>query len=201
MVPFIDPQGNFGSLDDPPAAARYTECRLADVGDGHGAANSTRTRSTSGPPTTGRARSRWCCPAALPSIIVNGTSGIAVGMATNMAPHNLREVEKAITDRDEEAAAEADRRRADEGPARSRLPVTGGIVVDDGLREAYETGRGSVPHPGQGPCGAGHPGPAGDRGHRTAVPRRSRAGGRQGPGAGQQRQGGGRSRGSPISPT
>ena len=80
-------------------------------------------------------------PAALPNILVNGTSGIAVGMATNMAPHNLREIEKAI---------ELVMTKRCPKPTIDELMAvvppdfpSGGIVVDDGLREAYETGRGT----------------------------------------------------------
>ena len=95
MLPFIDPQGNFGSLDDPPAASRYTECRLAAP-----AMDMVREldedtvdfRAT----YDGEGEEPSVLPAAVPNIIVNGTSGIAVGMATNMAPHNLREVAELV---------------------------------------------------------------------------------------------------------
>ena len=89
----VDGQGNFGSIDgDPPAAMRYTEVRMAKPGQrdarrhrqGHG-----RIRSTT---TTSPCASRWCCPTRLPNLLINGSSGIAVGMATNIAPHNLTEV-------------------------------------------------------------------------------------------------------------
>ncbi len=141
MVPFIDPQGNFGSLDDPPAAARYTECRLAEP-----AMDMVREldedtvdfRST----YDGEGDEPVVLPAALPNILVNGTSGIAVGMATNMAPHNLREVEKAI-----ELVMTKRRPKPTIDELMAVLPgpdfPSGGIVVDDGLKEAYETGRGT----------------------------------------------------------
>ena len=141
MVPFIDPQGNFGSLDDAPAAARYTECRLS------GAAmdmvseldeDTVDFRAT----YDGEGEEPIVLPAVLPNIIANGTSGIAVGMATNMAPHNLREVEKIVklvmTKRRPKPTID-ELMKALPGPD---FP-SGGIVVDDGLREAYETGRGS----------------------------------------------------------
>ena len=141
MVPFIDPQGNFGSLDDPPAAARYTECRLAEP-----AMDMVRELDEDTvdfrPTYDGEGDEPVVLPAAMPNILVNGTSGIAVGMATNMAPHNLREVEKAI-------ALVMTKRRPkptiDELMAVLPGPdfPSGGIVVDDGLREAYETGRGT----------------------------------------------------------
>ena len=141
MVPFIDPQGNFGSLDDPPAAARYTECRLAEP-----AMDMVRELDEDTvdfrPTYDGEGDEPVVLPAAMPNILVNGTSGIAVGMATNMAPHNLREVEKAI-------ALVMTKRRPkptiDELMAVVPGPdfPSGGIVVDDGLRTAYETGRGT----------------------------------------------------------
>lgn len=141
MVPFIDPQGNFGSLDDPPAAARYTECRLSDA-----AMDMVRELDEDTvdfrPTYDGEGEEPVVLPAALPSIIVNGTSGIAVGMATNMAPHNLREVEKVIR-----LVMTQRRPKPTVDELMKVLPApdfpTGGIVVDDGLRDAYETGRGS----------------------------------------------------------
>ncbi|MEM9203819.1 MAG: DNA topoisomerase (ATP-hydrolyzing) [Actinomycetota bacterium] len=141
MVPFIDPQGNFGSLDDPPAAARYTECRLAEP-----AMDMVREldedtvdfRAT----YDGEGDEPVVLPAALPNILVNGTSGIAVGMATNMAPHNLREVEEAI-----KLVMTKRRPKPTIDELMAVVPgpdfPSGGIVVDDGLREAYETGRGT----------------------------------------------------------
>ena len=141
MVPFIDPQGNFGSLDDPPAAARYTECRLAEPAMAMVRELDEDTvdfRQT----YDGEGDEPVVLPAALPNILVNGTSGIAVGMATNMAPHNLREVEKAI-----ELVMKKRRPKPSIDELMAVLPgpdfPSGGIVVDDGLREAYETGRGT----------------------------------------------------------
>lgn len=141
MVPFIDPQGNFGSLDDPPAAARYTECRLSDA-----AMDMVRELDEDTvdfrPTYDGEGEEPVVLPAAMPSIIVNGTSGIAVGMATNMAPHNLREVEKAI-----KLVMTQRRPKPTVDEIMKVLPgpdfPSGGIVVDDGLRGAYETGRGT----------------------------------------------------------
>ncbi len=141
MVPFIDPQGNFGSLDDPPAAARYTECRLA--------ASAMRMVSELDEDTVdfrttydGEGDEPVVLPAALPNILVNGTSGIAVGMATNMAPHNLVEVEAAI-----ELVMNKRRPKPTVDELLEVLPgpdfPSGGIIIDDGLRDAYETGRGA----------------------------------------------------------
>jgi DNA gyrase subunit A len=141
MVPFIDPQGNFGSLDDPPAAARYTECRLSDA-----AMEMVREVDEDTvdfrPTYDGEGDEPVVLPALLPNILVNGTTGIAVGMATNMAPHNLREVAKAI-----ELVMTKRRPKPTTEELMAVLPgpdfPSGGIVVDDGLIDAYETGRGS----------------------------------------------------------
>ncbi|MEJ7755618.1 MAG: DNA gyrase subunit A [Nocardioidaceae bacterium] len=95
-LPFVDGHGNFGSPDDPPAAMRYTECRMAPGGRGDDRRRSTRRPSTSGPTTTAARTSRSVLPAAIPNLLVNGASGIAVGMATNIAPHNLIEVVQAL---------------------------------------------------------------------------------------------------------
>jgi DNA gyrase subunit A len=141
MVPFIDPQGNFGSLDDPPAAARYTECRLSDAAMDMVAELDEDTVDFR-PTYDGEGEEPVVLPAALPNIIVNGTSGIAVGMATNMAPHNLREVEQAIT-----LVMTQRRPKPTVDELMKVLPgpdfPSGGIIVDDGLRDAYETGRGT----------------------------------------------------------
>ena len=138
----IDPQGNFGSLDDPPAASRYTECRLtaaamAMVGELDEDTVEFR------PTYDGEATEPGYLPALLPNLLLNGTTGIAVGMATNMPTHNLAEVHAAIT-------LTMNRRRPkptiDEMLAVLPGPdfPSGGIVVDDGIREAYETGRGTI---------------------------------------------------------
>ena len=140
MLPFIDPQGNFGSLDDPPAASRYTECRLAEA-----AMDMVREldedtvdfRAT----YDGEGEEPTVLPAAVPNIIVNGTSGIAVGMATNMAPHNLREVAELVR-----LVMARRRPKPTIDEMMKVLPgpdfPSGGTVINDGLREAYETGRG-----------------------------------------------------------
>jgi len=141
MVPFIDPQGNFGSLDDPPAASRYTECRLAES-----AMDMVRELDEDTvdfrPTYDGEGDEPVVLPAALPNILVNGTTGIAVGMATNMAPHNLVEVAKAI-----EIVMTKRRPKPTIDELMAVIPApdfpSGGLVVDDNVREAYETGRGS----------------------------------------------------------
>ena len=141
MLPFIEPQGNFGSLDDPPAASRYTECRLAAP-----AMDMVRELDEDTvdfrPTYDGEGEEPTVLPAAVPNIIVNGSSGIAVGMATNMAPHNLREtaalIRLVMTKRRPKPTIEE---------IMAVLPgpdfPSGATVVNDGLREAYATGRGS----------------------------------------------------------
>ncbi|CAB4606416.1 MAG: DNA topoisomerase 4 subunit A [Actinobacteria bacterium] len=139
-VPLIDGHGNFGSLDDGPAAARYTETRLApaallmndgldeDVVDFK-------------PNYDAQLSEPEVLPAAFPNLLVNGSSGIAVGMATNMPPHNMREVIAAARHLlANPAATTEDLMRFVPGPD---LP-TGGIIVGlDGIKDAYENGRGS----------------------------------------------------------
>jgi DNA gyrase subunit A len=142
QVPFIDPQGNFGSLDDPPAAYRYTECRLADAAMEMLRELEEETVELR-PTYDGETTEPVYLPALLPNLLVNGTSGIAVGMATNMPTHNLREVFAAI-----ELVMTKRRPRPTIDELLAVLPgpdfPSGGIVIDDGVREAYETGRGSV---------------------------------------------------------
>jgi DNA gyrase subunit A len=139
-LPLIDGHGNFGSLDDGPAAPRYTEARLA-------AAALTMTDHLDEdvvdfvPNYDNQLTQPEVLPAAFPNLLVNGTTGIAVGMATNMAPHNLVEVISAarhlIANPD---ATLEDIIRFVPGPD---LPTGGRIVGLDGIRDAYATGRGS----------------------------------------------------------
>ena len=92
-VPLIDGQGNFGSIDgDPPAAMRYTESAPGQGRRARCSTTSTRTRSTSRTTTTAREQEPIVLPARFPNLLVNGAGGIAVGMATNIPPHNLGEV-------------------------------------------------------------------------------------------------------------
>ena len=174
-ITLIDPQGNFGSLDDPPAAYRYTECRLTDaamemVGEIDEDTVDFR------PTYDGESTEPVYLPALLPNLLVNGTSGIAVGMATNMAPHNLRRGLRGDRAGDDAAAPEAHRRRTDGGAAGPDFP-SGGIVVDDGLREAYETGRGSSSASGPAPRSNQLTAqPPGHRRHRASLHGRPREG-------------------------
>ena len=155
MVALVDPQGNFGSLDDPPAASRYTECRLSEAAmDMVGELDEDTVDFR--PTYDGEDTEPVVLPAALPNLLVNGTAGIAVGMATNMLPHNLAEVGEAIelvmSKQPGEAATEPSRKRRSRPTSDELMDVVpgpdfpgGGIVVaDDGLRAAYDCGRGSV---------------------------------------------------------
>ncbi|MGH3359872.1 MAG: DNA gyrase/topoisomerase IV subunit A [Nocardioidaceae bacterium] len=139
-LPHIDGHGNFGSPDDPPAAMRYTECRMAPAAVAMTASIDEDTVDFK-PNYDSRELEPSVLPAALPNLLVNGTSGIAVGRATNIPPHNLVEVIQAlrhlITHPD---AGLDDLMRFVPGPD---LPTGGKIVGLDGIRDAYATGRGS----------------------------------------------------------
>ena len=142
-VPLVAPKGNFGSLDDPPAAYRYTEARLREAAMTMVAGIDEDTVEFV-PNFDGERSEPTCLPALLPNLLVNGASGIAVGMATNMAPHNLGQVAKAI-----KLVLRRPQRRPSVESLMEVLPgpdfPTGGRVVwDEQLIEAYETGRGSV---------------------------------------------------------
>lgn len=139
-VPLIDGHGNFGSLDDGPAAARYTEARL----------DASALAMTEGldedvvdfvPNYDNQLMQPDVLPAAFPNLLVNGASGIAVGMATNMAPHNLIEVVGAARYLLSHPDATLDElMEYVPGPD---LPTGGTIVGLDGIKDAYATGRGS----------------------------------------------------------
>jgi DNA gyrase subunit A len=139
-LPLVDGHGNFGSPDDPPAAMRYTECRMAPPAVAMTASIDENTVDFK-PTYDSRELEPVVLPAAIPHLIVNGTTGIAVGMATNIAPHNLVEVVQAlrhlITHPD---ATLDDLMRFVPGPD---LPTGGMIVGLEGVRDAYETGRGT----------------------------------------------------------
>ncbi len=140
--PLVDGQGNFGSVDDDPAAAmRYTEARLPRS-RGRCCATSTRTPSTSSPNYDGRKQEPIVLPSRFPNLLVNGSSGIAVGMATNIPPHNLRESIAAIIAYIEDPEIDtAGLMQHIKGPD---FPTGGVILGVTGIREAYETGRGRV---------------------------------------------------------
>ncbi len=139
-LPLIDGHGNFGSPDDPPAAMRYTEARLTAAAMEMVASIDEDTVDFQ-PNYDGTEVQPEVLPAGLPNLLVNGASGIAVGMATNMAPHNLGEVIAAVRHLIANPDATLDElMRFVPGPD---LPTGGKIVGLDGIREAYETGRGT----------------------------------------------------------
>src|SRR4051794_4854011 len=140
--PLVDGQGNFGSVDDDPAAAmRYTEARLAPI-----AREMLRDLDSGtvdfGPNYDGSEREPLVLPSRFPNLLVNGSSGIAVGMATNIPPHNLRETIAAtiayIENPDIDVAGLMAHMKGPDFP-------TGGFILGlSGIRDAYETGRGRV---------------------------------------------------------
>jgi DNA gyrase/topoisomerase IV subunit A len=139
-LPLIDGHGNFGSLDAGPAAMRYTEARLAPAAMSM-VAEADEDTVDFGPNYDGALSEPIVLPAAYPNLLVNGGSGIAVGMATNMAPHNLSEVIAATKFLIENPTATVKQlMKFVPGPD---FPTGGEIVGLDGVREAYATGKGS----------------------------------------------------------
>lgn len=140
-LPLVDGHGNFGSLDDGPAASRYTEARMAPAALGMNADIAENTVDFT-PNYDNKLQEPTVLPAAIPNLLVNGGSGIAVGMATNMATHNLGEVVAAAKHlmRHPNATLE-ELMRYVPGPD---WPGGGVIVGRKGIREAYETGRGAL---------------------------------------------------------
>jgi len=140
--PLVQGQGNFGSIDgDPPAASRYTEAKLSKIGE-EMLADLDKETVDFVPNYDESLKEPNVLPSAIPNLIINGSSGIAVGMATNMAPHNLRETAQAI-----EAYIDNPDINIDglmnyiKGPD---FP-TGGIIYGmQGIRDAFETGRGRL---------------------------------------------------------
>ena len=139
-VPFVDGHGNFGSLDDGPAASRYTEARLRP--EAIAMTDSLDEDVVDFVPNyDGQLLQPDVLPAAFPNLLVNGAAGIAVGMATNMAPHNLVEVVEAARHLLAHPDATLDDLMAIiPGPD---LPSGGIIVGLDGIRDAYATGKGT----------------------------------------------------------
>jgi DNA gyrase subunit A len=140
--PLIDPQGNFGSIDnDPPAAMRYTEARLSRL-----ATEMLRDIDADtvnfGPNYDESRQEPLVLPARFPNLLVNGASGIAVGMATNIPPHNLVETIDAVVAYIDDPGIDVKAlMKHIKGPD---FPTGGIIVGHGGIREAYETGRGRV---------------------------------------------------------
>jgi len=140
--PLIDGQGNFGSVDgDPAAAYRYTEARLTPVAIAM-LEDIDKNTVDFQPNFDDRLQEPTVLPSKIPNLLVNGSSGIAVGMATNIPPHNLREVAKAVELLvDEPEASIADLRKVIKGPD---FPTGAYIYGREGIKEAYESGRGRV---------------------------------------------------------
>jgi DNA gyrase subunit A len=140
--PLVDPQGNFGSIDnDPPAAMRYSEARLARL-----ATEMLRDIDADtvefGPNYDDSRQEPHVLPSRFPNLLVNGSAGIAVGMATNIPPHNLREsIDAVVAFIDDPEIDVKGLMRHIKGPD---FPTAGIIVGRGGIREAYETGRGRV---------------------------------------------------------
>jgi DNA gyrase subunit A len=140
--PLVDGQGNFGSIDDdPPAAMRYTEARLAKLAEEMLRELDSDTVDF-GPNYDESKREPLVLPARFPNLLVNGSAGIAVGMATNIPPHNLTEVVNAIVELiDRPDANVEDLMKHVKGPD---FPTGAIIVGRSGIRDAYRTGRGRV---------------------------------------------------------
>ncbi len=139
--PLIHPKGNFGTPDDPPAAARYTECRLAEIAmamlDGIDEDTVDFVDNYSG-----EFQEPSLLPARFPNLLVNGSQGIAVGMATNIPPHNLGEVIDATNHLiDHPDATPDDLMEFIKGPD---FPTGALMMGRQGILDAYRTGRGSI---------------------------------------------------------
>src|ERR671939_593500 len=140
--PLVDGQGNFGNIEGYPAAAmRYTECRLARI-----ATEMLRDIDADtvdfGPNYDESRREPLVLPARFPNLLVNGSSGIAVGMATNIPPHNLGETVDALVALIDDESLDVERlMKHVRGPD---FPTAGIVVGRDGIREAYRSGRGRI---------------------------------------------------------
>jgi len=140
--PLIDGQGNFGSIDgDPPAAMRYTEIRMARL-SGELLADIDKETVDSVPNYDDSLTEPSVLPSKLPNLVVNGSSGIAVGMATNIPPHNLTETINATVALIDDAEITTEELMTHlPGPD---FPTGGFIYGKDGIRQAYETGKGVI---------------------------------------------------------
>jgi DNA gyrase subunit A len=140
-LPLVDGHGNFGSPDDPPAASRYTECRLTP--GSMAMVESLDEDTVDWTPTYDSSELEpSVLPSGIPNLLVNGSSGIAVGMATNMVPHNLSEVVAGLKELLADPALSLD-------DLMTHIPgpdfPTGGILLGTaGAKEAYATGKGSL---------------------------------------------------------
>jgi DNA gyrase subunit A len=139
--PLIDPQGNFGTVDDPPAAMRYTECRLEKLA-AHLLDGIDEETVDFGENYSGERDEPLALPSRYPNLLVNGSTGIAVGMATNIPPHNLGEViDATLHVLDNPDATADDLLQYVKGPD---FPTAGFILGNKGVKDALLTGRGSV---------------------------------------------------------
>ncbi len=140
--PLVEGQGNFGSIDgDAPAAMRYTEVRMERLAE-ELLADIDKETVDFGPNYDGQQKEPLVLPARFPNLLVNGSAGIAVGMATNIPPHNMREVIAATIHLiDNPKATVADLMKLIPGPD---FPTRGLIAGRDGIVKAYETGRGQI---------------------------------------------------------
>ena len=133
----IDPQGNFGSLDDPPAASRYTECRLTEAALSMLSELNEDTVNFR-PTYDGESLEPAILPGKLPNLLLNGAAGIAVGMTTNMVPHNLGEIYEAVR-----MVLNKNNPKPKIEELMSVMPGPdfpgGGILIDDGLKEIYRS--------------------------------------------------------------
>ncbi len=137
----IDPQGNFGSIDDPPGASRYTECRLTKLST-HLLESINENTVDFVPNYADDLQAPPVLPSRFPNLLVNGSQGIAVGMATNIPPHNLGEVvDAALYVIDNPDATVEELLQFVKGPD---FPTGGYLVGTAGIRDALTTGRGSV---------------------------------------------------------
>ncbi len=148
--PLVDGQGNFGSVDgDPPAAMRYTEVRMARIG-GELLADIDKETVDFGPNFDDSEQEPLVLPSRIPNLLINGSAGIAVGMATNIPPHNLAEIIDATIRLIEDPSLTIDELMADDhetgrlGVKGPDFPTAGFIYGTSGIRAAYHTGRGRV---------------------------------------------------------
>ena len=140
--PLVDGHGNFGSVDgDSPAAMRYTEARMAKISN-YMLADIEKNTVNFMPNYDDRLQEPMVLPAQIPALLINGSSGIAVGMATNIPPHNLTEViDGIIKIIDEDEVTDEDLMQVVKGPD---FPTGALILGREGIKEAYTTGRGKI---------------------------------------------------------
>ena len=140
--PLIKGQGNFGSIDDdPPAAMRYTEAKISKIGD-EMLVDLQKETVDFVPNYDESFDEPTVLPSAIPNLLISGSSGIAVGMATNMAPHNIGEICEAICSLiDNPGATNEDMMKLIQGPD---FPTGGVIFGKRGIKDAYKTGRGKL---------------------------------------------------------